>query len=473
MLLVSEVDYQGANGRFIEINEVVCEKLGYSRTELLRMYPHDITPYDPLSRDSAVLLDKYLAIGEVTFETVLISKFGCVIPVEINAHTIEYDSREAVLFIARDITERKLNERKLVYSEERYRQLVELLPDAVIVHDLSGKILFANNASVKILKATGKKQLLSRLAMDFLHPAFREAVQERLKAVKRLGTVPFEQEIIINSAGEEVIVEISGILIDYYNQPAVMLVCRDISQRKQAEQALEETQRVLFEKEKLALIGQMSAGMVHEVRNPLAVVRGYAQLLKIRQYEKEKIDNFVDSIISEIDRVNVLISDFLQLARPKETRLKRESIVKIIKELLEIITPQAMLNNIQIKHTIVGNNYHCLIDKDQIKQVILNLCRNSIDAMTSGGVISINIKEISEAEEISIEIEDNGCGIPPDKLSKLGTPFYTTKEKGTGLGLSISYSIIRAHGGRIEVESTVEKGTKFIIFLKQNNKSGW
>ncbi|MGI6226249.1 MAG: PAS domain S-box protein [Peptococcales bacterium] len=370
---------------------------------------------------------------------------------------------EGAILCSRDIGERKFAEEMLRNSEKRYRQLVELLPDGILVV-CNEKIALANKAAKKILEISKHKGIVGRYYKCIVHSDYAIKVSDINKAENRQVTPLIECKYITDSGGT-IDVEIEETPFMYQSQPAQLIVFRDITQRKMVEKNLEEAQKILFEKEKLALIGQMAAGMAHEVRNPLATVRGYAQLLQLKEYNKERLNSYLEIIIKEIDRVNNLISDFLQLARPKEPSLKKQDINQLISEFLELFMSQTLYNNIEVIYEPKNNLPKCYLDEDQIKQVLLNLAKNSIDAMPKGGKLRIATGFNTEERQVFIVIEDNGCGIPESVLSKLTMPFFTTKDKGTGLGLSISYALIRAHGGKIEVESIVKKGTKFTIFL--------
>ncbi|MFZ7101810.1 MAG: PAS domain S-box protein [Peptococcaceae bacterium] len=458
----------GEPERIIEANKIACARLGFDKEELLSLNPADINSAKRMSSENHRYLEKLKKGERVIFETELVSKKNQYIPVEIHGYVIDYNGERVCLAIAQDISERRKAEIDLRESEKRYRDLVEFLPDAVIVHDFKGRVLFANSAALKLVNAEDYFQVSGMTAFDFLQDDYKMTVLERMYLIRILGKVLPEQRKIIDTNGKEKYIEVSGVVINFQNTEAVMIIIRDITDKKQAEAVIEETRRILFEKEKLALIGQMSAGLAHEIRNPLTAVRGFSQLLKLRQHDQEKVAGFVDTIMEEIDRVNDLISDFLQLSRPKEPVLKRQSVSKVINESLEILKPQALLCNIDVEFISDADPAECLFDKDQIKQVFLNLCKNSLDAMPQGGKITIVVGKTKAGNEIFFSVEDTGCGIPENKISKLGEPFFSSKEKGTGLGLSISYSIIRAHKGRIEVSSKEDSGTKFTIYLPIN-----
>ncbi|SHF04140.1 PAS domain S-box-containing protein [Desulforamulus putei DSM 12395] len=220
------------------------------------------------------------------------------------------------------------------------------------------------------------------------------------------------------------------------------------------------------EQEKLAVVGQMAAGMAHEIRNPLASVRGFAQLMSekigpINSTFKE----YMEIMIQEIDQADSFINNFLQLARPKPPTMQQCSLNELIISFARIFESQAFLQGVKVKTDLQGDLPPIILDKDQIKQVLLNLCQNALQALDMQGTIILATRYHKEEKEICLSVIDDGPGIPPENLDKLGTPFFTTKDKGTGLGLSISYTIVDRHRGRIEVDSKLGEGTRFSIYL--------
>lgn len=222
--------------------------------------------------------------------------------------------------------------------------------------------------------------------------------------------------------------------------------------------------QMMKERERLVIIGQMAAGMAHELKNPLTSIRGFAQILSGKNLDPE-IREYLKIMVSEASRMNQVIQDFLQLARPKQPEFKKVVINEILGEIISIIEPQAFLKNVLVR---VKNDQAipcALMDPSQIKQVLLNLVQNAIEAMENGGALDIETILIPEKKEICLKVSDTGCGIPRDELAQLNIPFYTTKADGTGLGLSISASIVDLHHGRMEVQSREGKGTTFYVFL--------
>lgn len=226
---------------------------------------------------------------------------------------------------------------------------------------------------------------------------------------------------------------------------------REITEREQIEFALRKLDR-------LNLVGEMAAGIGHEVRNPLTTVRGYLQWFS----QKEKLAEYHDQfslMIEELDRANSIITEFLSLAKDKAVDMKRGNLINVIQVLFPLLQADALCNG----HSIVIDTADipdCEFDEKEIRQMILNLVRNSLEAMKESG--EVTIRTFREKDCIVLAVQDKGPGIPAEIINKLGTPFITTKEGGTGLGIPICYRIADRHHARIEVE-TGPVGTTFLI----------
>lgn len=234
--------------------------------------------------------------------------------------------------------------------------------------------------------------------------------------------------------------------------------------------ALIEKQERIIENERLALIGQLTSGIAHEIKNPLTVISGFAEVTKSKiekaagnEKLKETIIYYQQEIVDNCRSMNRLIIDLLQLARPKKTERVQVNMANSLEKICNTIAPYALQKNVTLVKDLLAADMDILIDPAQIGQVLLNLCNNAIQAMPLGGVLTISTGR--ESGFLVINVSDTGSGIKPEDLNKLGTPFFTTKAEGTGLGLSVTYSIIREHSGRVEVDSEVGRGTSFRIYL--------
>jgi signal transduction histidine kinase len=218
--------------------------------------------------------------------------------------------------------------------------------------------------------------------------------------------------------------------------------------------------------EKLAAMGKLAAGLLHEIRNPLTSVRGFIQLLaEKRGTSGDREREYLDVVLSEIDRVNEIIRNFLYLARSGEFRPVPVKLDRVVKDILLVVENQAVLKGIEIVSECAADTPSVMADSEQIKQVLHNLILNAFQAMSGGGKLTVRLSTDTTPGWVRLEVTDTGLGIAPEHFSRLGEAFFTTKEEGTGLGLAISYRIIEDHQGRIEVLSEEGKGTTFLIKL--------
>lgn len=221
--------------------------------------------------------------------------------------------------------------------------------------------------------------------------------------------------------------------------------------------------RQIMQAEKLAAIGELAAGIAHEIRNPLSIITGSAETVK--KHDDPKIrEEMVNYILEESKRINGLISNFLEFARPQEPKTVLCDLREVLEKTLLLLSPKAKGLSIEIRKEFPKEAVMALIDPDQMRQAFINLSVNAIEAMPNGGVLSIKLFENPKGK-IIIKFSDTGKGIPRELRTKVFNPFFTTKETGTGLGLSIAHQIINRHGGNIIVEDREEKGSTFIISL--------
>jgi PAS domain S-box-containing protein len=216
--------------------------------------------------------------------------------------------------------------------------------------------------------------------------------------------------------------------------------------------------------DRLAMIGQIAAGTAHEIRNPLTSIKGFLQILKstFEQKHMPKEHSFTEVMLSEIDRINELVSEFLLLSKQREAILAAVDVQNVLRGILPIIQSEALLHDTEVRYEPAESLPGVTADQEMLKQVFLNICKNGIEAMSEGGVLTI-VEKIDRAErKVLIDIHDTGPGIPLFLVDKIFDPFFTTKEEGTGLGLSVCQRIIHDIGGTIRVSSK-GYGTTFTV----------
>ena len=223
--------------------------------------------------------------------------------------------------------------------------------------------------------------------------------------------------------------------------------------------------------DRLASLGTLTAGLAHEIRNPLVAIKTFTQLLPERLEDEEFRNHFLNIASGEVDRISALVTELLEFARPSEPKFEMEDINNIIDGMVLLVSTETKSKHIGIIKDYALDLRPITIDREQMKQVFLNILLNAIEATPENGKIYVKTRCFTKPQGepyIQVEFTDTGCGIPAEYLEDIFTPFFTTKEKGSGLGLSISNQIIQDHKGYIDVESQVNKGTSFFINLPLN-----
>jgi two-component system, sporulation sensor kinase E len=241
-----------------------------------------------------------------------------------------------------------------------------------------------------------------------------------------------------------------------------MLIISDLSSLRQLETQMEEADQI-YTMEKLAVLGQLAAGIAHEIRNPLTVIDGFMQIMLRTDLEQEKRKSYLTLMHPEVKRINDLVSEFLILAKPQPIKYERGSLYTVLKATVEFMSSEASLYNIEIIFDSSNKELWIEMDIKQMKQVFMNIIKNALEASQAGSQIQIQVVE--KNQHVGIMIIDHGEGISPEQLRKIFDPFFTQKETGTGLGLTTSLNIVRNHQGDIEVFSEIGVETSVIITL--------
>ncbi len=216
----------------------------------------------------------------------------------------------------------------------------------------------------------------------------------------------------------------------------------------------------MYRAEKLNTIGELAASIAHEVRNPLTVVKGFLQLLE--KEEKGTKKNYYSISLSELNRAEEIISDYLNFAKPQFRHIEKVEISQLAREMIHLLNPYALKGNVELS---IARSTEAFIktDRNQLKQALINLIKNAIEATPPEGKVRVHIEK--NRENITVTIKDTGKGMTEEQLKRIGTLFYSTKEKGTGLGMMVSLRIIEEHGGTLMLTSEIGVGTEAIVVL--------
>ncbi|WP_418791166.1 two-component system sensor histidine kinase NtrB [Phosphitispora sp. TUW77] len=358
----------------------------------------------------------------------------------------------------------KHNKRSLGLSQCNsvlYQRAFNHIKTKILILDTSGEIVLANRSMCNLLKLDAEMVIGKNFAEVLVNPEvpIQATLYELIKEIEA-GKLKASEEILNNSAETEPVpyeVTAHRILNRKGKYLGVCIFATDIRDLKKLE-------KVIAHSDRMMVAGQLAAGAAHEIRNPLTSVKGFIQLLK-EELEGTPKEEYISIIISEIDRVNNIISEFLKMAKPTILNKKEINIRDLLADIKVLVESEAYLKNINIIEDFPDFLPMLKIDCDQTKQVIINIIRNSFEAMSEGGTLIIKCNETKKRRELCIEIEDTGEGMTADTMKQMFAPFYTTKDSGTGLGLAVSREIVECHGGRIDVTSELGKGTKIRVYL--------
>lgn len=352
--------------------------------------------------------------------------------------------------------------KELSQKNEEHRSMKEYLEsiinqtaDAIHVTDLDGKVVQVNSA-FESLYGWSSEEVVG-MSLNFLPDHQQEDEQSAWRKEFESGRSSILIETVrLRKDGSEVHVSISiSPKYDFNGEiTGYISISRDMTEHNKMEELLRRS-------EKLTTVGRLAAGVAHEIRNPLTTLRGFLQM-----QQKAKVVNqlHTDLMLSELDRINLIVSEFLILAKPQAVNFQTKDVRFTLGDVVSLLDSEAHLHNIEFKVHFPHDPILVHCEENQLKQVFINVLKNAMEAMPKGGRITLRTG-IDGEDQAMIQVIDEGEGIPKERLQKLGEPFYTNKEKGTGLGLMVTQRIIEGHKGVLHIESEVGKGTVVTISL--------
>ncbi|MCX7816770.1 MAG: ATP-binding protein [Syntrophales bacterium] len=348
-----------------------------------------------------------------------------------------------------------------IFLAERYRgakrsitrmqafsdHLMEQMPAGLIAVNAEGKIVFFNKMAEKI---TGKKatQTIGKSPSEVLHPLFVEYLTK--KGEDTLEEVEFSAE-----PGRKVFLEITRSLWNDGQETGRLLLFRDVTEMRKLHEEIARNRQ-------LAALGNLAAGVAHEIRNPLSSIKGFATYFRERYQHTPNDAEIAELMLSEVNRLNRVITQLLDLARPPQIIRRRVDMKGLIEESLRLVEERLREKNISLNFDLEEGLF-AFIDPDHIRQVFLNVLINAIDALSDGG--TLEVKSQSNERGITVIVKDTGSGIKKEDLNRVFDPYFTTKPSGVGLGLAIASRIMESHGGSIRLESEERKGTCVFLHL--------
>ena len=455
------------SGAFRFVNATFEDMFGYASEEVQGKYasnvivPRDLENQAVAEKISQGFLNDSIGNGWQG-EVRRMRKTGEEIDVLLTVTPVRDDNGTLVgrIGVSRDITASKQAERALKESEERFRAVVELSPEAILV-SIGGKISYANPEAANLFGTEAADALVGILPWNFVHSDDRSVAMQRFGSVLADDTkLPAQELRIVTPDGQIKQIESMAKKISYAGRPAVLAVLRDITQRKQTEARLQETAR-------LASIGELAAGVAHEVNNPLASILGFAQLM-LYEGPPEPFKSDLNTVYSEAQRAAKIVQNLMFFARKGGTEKQWVNVNSILTRAIELKFYDLAANGIKLTQVLALDIPNSMIDEHQLVQVFVNILNNAQQAIQETGQKGqIVIRSAASEGAIALSISDDGPGIRSQHMGRIFEPFFTTKVVGigTGLGLSICYGIIREHGGELWAETKDGGGTTFHIEL--------
>jgi PAS domain S-box-containing protein len=363
----------------------------------------------------------------------------------------ELHSRELDLEVQCQAMQDTLGE--LEESRNRYAALYDYAPVCYVTFDDKGCIQEINLTGA-VLLGMERARLIGMPMSAFVDKNNFRLFFNHLRACRHTKEKVITELQLVTRNAAAIHAQLISLPLPAADRPGLQYrtVIADITERKLVEKEISRL-------EGLHLIGEMAAGIAHEIRNPMTTVRGFLQSFMLKK-EFTQFNSQLELMVTELDRANSIITEYLSLARSKPLNQSLQNLNTIIEKLLPLMESDALLKEKWIITELSADIPALFVDDQEMRQLLLNLVRNGLEAMPSGG--QLTVRTFAESEQVVLSIQDQGTGIPAQVLQQLGTPFLTTKENGTGLGLAICYSIANRHNAVIDV-TTGDSGTTFMV----------
>jgi len=370
----------------------------------------------------------------------------------------------------RDVTLVKTLEDELQETRLFFENVIQSSASPIVVANRKGRILVMNPAAEDLFGYSPKEYRSNISVEDVYAPGRAREIMQKLRddAIGGKGKLPLTKISIINSKGEEIPTEMTAAILYENNQEiASMGIYNDIREKMAVRKKLKETQVQLAQSEKMASMGQLAAGVAHEINNPLGGILLYANLLLESLDENDAKCEDLGYVIEDANRCKDIVKNLLAYSRQTSPTNKIIQLNDLINQGLALMRDPKLFNNITVKKELSDQMMLVNSDQKHLSQVVINLVMNAVAAMENGGTLTLRTYRDKPARKVYLEVVDTGCGIPEENVPRVFDPFFSTKEqgKGTGLGLSTVYGIVKENGGNILVKETSSEGTTFLLEL--------
>ena len=465
------------NRRIVSVNRKLQEKYGLDREAIIgktcREFFQALTgdPELPCAQDSCPLEKTLLdGVGHSILRQVR-QKDGSQ-RWEDRVFSPILDEEEQVIYVIesiRDVTQSKTLEKNLHDIQEFLRRVLQSSASAILAADRGGRILLMNKAAEELFGYQFKEG--ERIDINNLYPpGTAKEIMSKLRDENYggRGKLPVTQVSILTAWREEVPVEMTAAIIyEDEKEAATMGIYNDLRERLSVKKKLREARSQLIQAEKMASLGQLAAGVAHEINNPLTGILLYGNLLKEKLLPDPTIETNLNCILEDAERCRDIVKNLLAYSRQSSQARERFSFNAFVIESFRLVRDQKLFINTKVVKKLSSAWMPVKADRNKMSQVVINLVMNALDAMDKRGLLILQTYPDEIGKKACLEISDTGSGIPEENLSRIFDPFFTTKSlgKGTGLGLSTAYGIVKDNHGDIFVKKTGPEGTTFLVEL--------
>ncbi len=357
--------------------------------------------------------------------------------------------------------EQRIRERtaQLRASEEKYRESINLANDAIFTLDPDMAHIVDSNKKAEELSGYTKKELSRRKIWEIVPEYDRQKTKHLWREINKKGSGMLDNLDCQHADGRIIPTSISASIIEYGKKRTIQWICRDVTERKRMEMQLIQTER-------LAAVGELAAGVAHEINNPLGGLQNFVKMMSREPENISQNKEFLELMAEGLKRIEVIVKQLMAFSRPYSTQMDNHCVNTVVRNSIRFLDHRIKEQRITLEEHLFSGLPQIYADADQISQVIINILVNALDCMDNGGKLTIATGHCNHLKSsIHIKITDTGPGINDDIASRIFNPFFTTKEMGSGLGLAISKRIVEDHDGNIFVDSKPGKGTTFSICL--------
>lgn len=370
----------------------------------------------------------------------------------------------------RDVTLLKTLEEELVETRRFFENVIQSSTSPIVAANRKGKILVMNPAAEDLFGYSAQEYRANMSVEDVYPPGMAREVMQKLRddAIGGKGKLPLTKISILNSKGEQIPTEMTAAILYENNQEiASMGIYNDIREKMAVRKKLKETQAQLAQSEKMASMGQLAAGVAHEINNPLGGILLYANLLLESLDGPNPMREDLEYVIEDANRCKDIVKNLLAYSRQTSPTNKIIQFNDVVDQGLALMRDPKLFNNIIIEKEFSDQMMLVNSDQKHLSQVVINLVMNAVAAMENGGTLTLRTYRDKPAKKVYLDVADTGCGIPEENVPKVFDPFFSTKEqgKGTGLGLSTAYGIVKENGGNVSVKDTSSEGSTFLLEL--------